>query len=132
MMIDGRVWFQDAQRLQLELLSLEAFFNDGDEIKELEAMIAVEAAFYAADISPFWTGALSSAHMVVEVGDMHWIILNPAVRNPITGDAPADYGIEQHAIGGKKAFYTRTEQEIGDELLALAGEEMIARFEAFS
>ena len=130
-MLNFDLWFLQARQVQLDLLQAAAFVKGNSESKKIEAGIARQAALYAAEISPFWTGALSSSHMIEDVGEMHHVFLNPSVRNPITGDPPATYGVEQHAIGGRKAFYDRTVEEIGQELLDQAGEKYTTRLEAY-
>lgn len=127
-MIELALWYQDALRTQRQFLELALKVDS--ELKEAEASIAVNAALYAAEISPFWTGALSSAHTAEDVGDMHHVFLDPSVSNPLTGDHPADYGIEQHAIGGQKAFYDRTVEEKGEFLLNQGADDYLTRLEA--
>lgn len=115
--LDFSAFYITARSLQVELLREAKLLASGDLEKEVEAYIGVAFALYAAEISPFWTGALSSSHIVTDLGETHFVHINPDVRNPVTGDPPAEYGIEQHAMGGWRAFYDRTLSELGPEML---------------
>lgn len=127
-MLDLGLYYAEARMVQREFFTLA---KDAEtELKQIEAGIAVKAADYAAEISPFWTGALSTSHTAEDVGDMHHVFLDDSVINPITGDHPSVYGIEQHAMGGEKAFYTRTVEEIGPQLLEEGAEDYLSKLEA--
>lgn len=130
-LIDLEIWFATAVQIQEELLTL-SLMDLPTELKTYEVGVATEAALYAAEISPFWTGALSTSHITEVTEDMTIVYLNPLVTNPVTGDRPADYGVEQHAMGGWRAFYDRTVVEIGPELLDAGGDEFITRLEAIT
>ena len=41
------------------------------------------------------------------------IYINPAAKNPVTGQRPAEYGLLEHRKGGSHAFYKRTVDEHG-------------------
>ena len=130
-LIDLEMYFAQAVQIQEELLTL-ALVDLPTELKAYEVGVATESAFYAGEISPFWTGALSTSHITQVIDDMTIVYLNPLSTNPITGDRPADYGVEQHAMGGWRAFYDRTVVERGPELLDAGGDEFLTRLEAIT
>lgn len=68
-------------------------------------------------------GALKNAHRmrVEELESM--IYIDPAVVSPRRGKRkykPAEYGVYEHERGGEHAFYDRTHDEIGAQVIARA------------
>ena len=126
---DFEMFFAQALAEQEALLAEVLLLADGDIEKETEAYLSAELALYAGEISPFWTGALATSHMVSDLGDMHYVHINPASRNPITGDAVTEYASDQHALPGRD-FYNRAVTELGPELLDNVEDEYITRLEA--
>lgn len=127
-LIDLDMWLAGALQVQEDLLRL-TLEDIPNELKLYEAGVATGAALYASEISPFWTGALSSSHITEQTDEMTIVFLNPQVLNPITGDPPAKYGVTQHNMGGWRAFYDRTVVEIGPQLLDAGADEFITRLE---
>lgn len=85
--------------------------------------VVLDLQQYAVGVTHVWTGALRSSHRVEfsAMGDQAEGVLfvTPATRNPITGDRPAVYGLEEEKRGGDHAFYMRTYQDRGDTALTL-------------
>ncbi len=48
------------------------------------------------------------------------IYINPAARNPVTGQRPEEYGLLEHRKGGSHAFYRRTVDERGKYAAGIA------------
>ena len=130
--LDIENFYSVAKELQQILLNNALELAEGDLEKEVEAEIGVELALYARDISPFWTGALASSHIVDDLGEAHFVHINPSTTNPITGDRTAVYGVEQHEMGGWRAFYDRAVTELGPELLDQAEEDIVTSLELFT
>lgn len=91
--------------------------------------MATGLALYAGEIAPFWTGALASSPITKQTEENTIVFLNPQVTNPLTGDRPADYGVEIHAMGGQRAFFNRAVAEEGPRLLDAGADEFITRLE---
>jgi hypothetical protein len=72
---------------------------------------------YVVAITHVDTGALRASHRLEINGLRGRIYLDPSAKNPRTGAATAMYGAIEHARGGKHAFYTRTKNEYGDEVV---------------
>lgn len=127
-LLDLGMWFTGALQVQEDLLrmTLETVPN---ALKLYEAGVATDLALYSGEIAPFWTGALASSPITEQTDEMTIVYLNPEVTNPITGDRPADYGVEQHAMGGWRAFFDRAVIEEGPYALDQGEEEFITRLE---
>lgn len=127
-MITLQLWYSTALETQTELLAATIKAAE-TELKETEAWVAAEAADYAREISPFWTGALSTSHITEQDDEMTVVYLNPAVRNPLTGDPPAEYGVKVHERDDGSAFYARTVEEYGPTVLEQGAELYVTRLE---
>lgn len=128
-LFDFQMFFAQALQEQESLLAEVLLLADGDLEKETEAFLGAELALYASEVSPFWTGALATSHMVSDLGEMHYVHINPSAHNPITGDAVTVYASDQHALPGRD-FYNRAVTELGPELLDKVEDEYITRLEA--
>lgn len=69
------------------------------------------------------TGALRASHRIrMERGGLRGVIyIDPTGKNPRTGQRTAIYGPSEHARGGSHAFYERTVNEAGPDLVRGAG-----------
>lgn len=75
---------------------------------------------YAVVVTHVDTGALRASHrMALEVGHTaaHGrVYIDPQSVNP-HGQLPSVYGVEEHGRGGEHAFYERTVEERGQQIL---------------
>lgn len=127
-MITLQLWYSTALETQTERLA-ETIKAAATELKKVEAWVAAEAADYAREISPFWTGALSTSHITEQDDDMTVVFINPNTRNPLTGDPPSVYGVEVHERDDESAFYERTVEEYGPTILEEGAELYLTRLE---
>ena len=72
---------------------------------------------YVIAITHVDTGALRASHRLEINGLRGRIYIDPSARNPRTGALTSVYGAIEHARGGKHAFYTRTKNEYGPEVV---------------
>lgn len=137
------------QRNLNEMLEMLESFKDASEpstAKEAEIAMAAEAALYAAEITPWQSGALATSHVVVSTSDETYVHINPTAVNPSSDEDPPEYGPKVHKMGedhagtplaespsgGARAFYTMTVELFGEELLNVGEETFIASLEVFS
>lgn len=127
--VDILAHYLDMKKLQFEMLMLA---RDGveDEATLLEKDIAIDLALYASSISPFVTGSLSASHTVSEMGDFSLVHISEHTTNPFSDEDPWQYGPEVHAMGGHRAFYTRTVAEASDDVVERHGDAFMGRIEA--
>ncbi len=72
---------------------------------------------YVIAITHVDSGALRASHRIEVNGLRGRIYIDPSARNPHTGALTSVYGAIEHARGGKHAFYTRTKNEYGPEVV---------------
>lgn len=61
---------------------------------------------YAVSVTHVDTGALKASHRIGQLGPAKYrIYIDPASKNPRTGELPSIYGITEHRRGGEHAFY---------------------------
>lgn len=72
---------------------------------------------YAVSVTHVRTGALHASHLMEINGLRGEVYLNPAAVNPKTKKRPAEYGVYEHRRGGEHAFYDRTIDEAGPDLI---------------
>lgn len=87
-------------------------------------MVISEAHRYAVAFTHVITGSLRAAHRM-EVKKLEGTVsIDPGAINPMTGERPADYGIEEHGRGGTHAFYDRAAKavDLGRAAQYLSGE----------
>lgn len=63
-------------------------------------------------------GALRAAHRMELSGLEGQIYIDKNARNPRSKTKPAEYGLYEHARGGEHAFYDRTVDEIGAQVIS--------------
>ncbi len=102
-MIEGITGIQEAQRANLRLMRA---------IKPQNGLGrgAYKATFslhrYAVAVTHVDTGALRASHRIGQLGPAKYrIYIDPASKNPRTGELPSIYGITEHRRGGEHAFY---------------------------
>lgn len=81
----------------------------------------VAAHRYAVYLTHVDTGALRAAHHMAINGSRGEIYIDPAAARS-DGQRPSDYGPFEHERGGSHAFYERTVDEYGRQILNEAGE----------
>lgn len=86
-------------------------------------------ALRASHIADFASGGVQTYRYGIPIVDRAAgrIYIDPAARNPVTGEAPAEYGPVEHARGGSHAFYQRTVSERGSAAAYLAVAEIQKR-----
>lgn len=122
--------YLDATWEQHRLLQLATVGLDS-EIKLTEVEVAVDLALYAADISPFRTGSLSASHIATDMGPFTLVHINPDATNPFSDENPPEYGPKVHAMGGHRAFYSRTVFEASELIIDRHEADFILRIEAY-
>jgi hypothetical protein len=65
-------------------------------------------------------GSLRAAHRPEVNGLRGEVFIDPSVRNPLTGRAPAEYGVYEFARGGEHDAYGRAVEENADALVDTA------------
>jgi hypothetical protein len=65
-------------------------------------------------------GSLRASHRVDIGGDRGEVFIDPGARNPLTGRAPAEYGVYEFARGGEHDAYTRAVEGHADQLVDAA------------
>ena len=63
-------------------------------------------------------GSLRASHRVEVDGLEGRIYIDPAARNPRSKTRPREYGVYENARGGEHAFYDRTVDEYGPQVIA--------------
>ena len=71
---------------------------------------------YAVVITHVDTGALRAAHRMRVMGAEGRVYIDPAARNPRSGELPMVYGEIEHARGGSHAFYQRTVEAVTPQI----------------
>lgn len=100
------------QRNQRQIAALKPSGAFGEAIREA----TVQLQRYAIGLTHVDTGALKSSHRM-EVKNLYGrIFLDPGAVNP-HGQRPARYGPFEHDRGGEHAFYDRTVEEYGQQVL---------------
>lgn len=86
-----------------------------------------EAHRFAVIITHVDTGALrASQRMRLNEAALYGLVyIDPAARNPITGERTAIYGPYEHARGGEHAFYERVVNERGQQILGEAADVLV-------
>ena len=116
---------QEAQKKNLLLL---ATFEPGGDVHKGVHKMTVSGHRAAVTITHVDTGALRAAHradMTAMQRGMGAVRIGPG-RNPRSGVPMRVYGVYEHDRGGSHAFYDRTVNEFGDQILTL-GAVTIAR-----
>ncbi len=72
---------------------------------------------YAIAVSHVDTGAMRSGHRVGIFKSRGVLSLDTGARNPRSGARVAVYGAHEHARGGSHAFYDRTVNEAGEQIM---------------
>ena len=93
--------------------------NSGLGAAVKEATVAAHR--YAVYLTHVDTGALRAAHHMEITGRRGGIYIDPAAARS-DGKRPSDYGPFEHARGESHAFYERTVEEYGRQILNEAGE----------
>jgi hypothetical protein len=79
--------------------------------------VVVGAHRYVVIITHVDTGTLRAAHRMEILGLRGRIYIDPAARNPYSGEMAEIYGPYEEARGGSHAFYQRTTEEAGPRLV---------------
>ncbi len=127
--LDVTINYLQMKQAQFSLIQLNSV-GLGSELELFEYEVAEDAAIYASDISPFVSGSLSASHIVTPFGRFTLVHIDETAVNPFSPENPHEYGPEVHAMGGHRAFYTRTVDEYGDILVKKHGDAYVARLEA--
>lgn len=74
---------------------------------------------YAVSITHVDTGSLRASHrMMIDWSQTRGrVYISPSARNPRSFQKPSVYGVYEHDRGGSHAFYERTANEVGSEIL---------------
>lgn len=112
---------QQAQRENLRWLAL--LRPDGLLGQAAKVMLAA-AQKYAVNITHVDTGALKSSEQVYLVGNRGMVFLDPNAVGP--HGKPSYYGPYEHNRGGEHAFFDRTVEEAGEQIIEL-GQRVILR-----
>ena len=87
---------------------------------EVEAAIkdaTIGAQRYAISITHIDSGSLKASHRMKVDGKKGTIYIDPRAVNPRSGQKPAVYGFYENKRGGAHAFYDRTVEEYGGEVV---------------
>lgn len=92
-----------------------------------EALLMAQA--YAAEITHEDTGTLARSHLIQYAGAASGFVYpSPYNINPKSHKPPSYYAIYEESRGGGHAFYARTVDERGQEILNKAGMRIIEAF----
>ena len=108
---------------QEALRRAERYVSGAEGMQRVIGEAAMRAHRYAVSITHVNTGALKSAHRM-RLGSRHAeIYIDPGARNEY-GDRPSQYGPIEEARGGSHAFYRRTIDEAGPDIVRQAQADM--------
>lgn len=108
---------------QEALQRAERFVSGAEGVQRVIGEAAMRAQRYAVGITHVDTGALKNAHRMRLGGKHAEIYLDPGARNE-NGGRPAVYGPYEEARGGAHAFYRRTIDEAGPDIVRQAQADM--------
>ncbi len=130
------------ERIQAANLKMLRAINPRDGLGKGVKVATLHLHKYAVAITHVRTGTLKRSHImdfasggvqtyrfgIPIVGKaVGRIYINPAARNPVTGERPEEYGPVEHARRGSHAFYKRAVDEQGKAAGALALVEIWSR-----
>lgn len=119
----------------------EAAQADSDIAHQTAVAMALEAAQFAMEISPWVTGSLATSHIVEDEGNPAFVRLDPSSVNPFSDENPPEYGPKVHAFGeqhagsplaesasgGARAFYDATVELFGEDILDVGEDTFLAQ-----
>ncbi len=114
---------------------------DSNAARQTAVAMAIEAAQFAMELSPWVTGSLATAHIVEDEGNPAFVRLDPSSVNPFSDEDPPQYGPKVHAFGeqhagsplaesasgGARAFYDATVELFGEDILDVGEDTFLAQ-----
>ena len=94
-----------------------AMFKPGGEVQQAIKDATIGAQRYAIQITHILTGSLRASHRMKVKGLRGRIYIDPKAVNPRSNQRPAVYGYHENKRGGSHAFYDRTIEEYGKEIV---------------
>lgn len=90
------------------------------DLGDITLLMAGLALNYASSITHQWTATLYKSY-ILDTSELNshnrvYVHIDPSVTNPL-GQRPVRYGPFEHARGGEHAFFRRTVDERGDQIL---------------
>lgn len=105
---------QEAQRDNQRRI---AMFKPHGEIQGAIKDATIGAQRYAINITHVDTGSLRASHRMKIQGLHGYVYIDPRAVNPRSGQRPVIYGFYENKRGGEHAFYDRTVEEYGGEVV---------------
>jgi hypothetical protein len=108
------------QKLQAQHVRMIAALKPGGGLGRAIKYATVEAHRYLTSIIHVDTGSYRAAQRMEIKGARGRLYTDPAVKNPKTGEKPAEYSVYEELRGGSHAAYSRTIKERGDQIASRA------------
>lgn len=114
-----RLEIKGIREMQTDNLRMIATMEPNGEAGAAVQVGLVKVLRYAVQITHVDVGALRSSHrMEMESSGLRGAVyIDPATVNPRSGQKPSEYGEIEHARGGAHAFYDRTYNALGPDVL---------------
>lgn len=94
-----------------------AMMKPHGEVQKAIKEATIGAQRYAIQITHVLTGSLRASHRMKVKGLRGRIYIDPKAVNPRSNQRPAVYGYYENKRGGSHAFYDRTVEEYGEEVV---------------